>query len=121
MGGRQDWLDTVTPRTASVLCYAPVIGWIASIIVLATSRYRNDLNVRFHAFQALYLQLVHLLVQVTIKPIFQNMNGPIMRIDELVLAVIFGAQIFMMVKAGKDEHYRLPVLGELADRSSQES
>src|ERR1035438_3151183 len=50
-----DPLAGVTPRTASILCYIPGMGWIAAIIVLASQRYRSVPTVRFHAFQSLYL------------------------------------------------------------------
>ena len=32
-----DPLATMTPRTASMLCYIPVVGWIAAIILLLLS------------------------------------------------------------------------------------
>ena len=41
-----DPLSGITPRTASILCYIPGIGWIASVIVLAADKFRNDKTVR---------------------------------------------------------------------------
>ena len=52
---QNDFLRGVDARTASLCCYIPVIGWIACIIVLAASRFRDDREVRFNAFQGLYL------------------------------------------------------------------
>jgi uncharacterized membrane protein len=34
--------------------------------------------------------------------------------------VIFGAWIFMIVKTSQDEVYKLPILGELAEKSVSE-
>jgi len=48
-------ISSITPRTASILCYIPFVGWIASIIVLASDRFRDNRLLRFHAFQGLYL------------------------------------------------------------------
>jgi len=62
----QDPLSGISPRTASILCYIPVVGWIASIIVLAADRFRNDHRVRFHAFQGLYLFVAWLIVGIPI-------------------------------------------------------
>ena len=47
-----DYLYGVSPRTASLLCYIPIVGWIVSIVILASARFRGDVRVRFHAFQA---------------------------------------------------------------------
>ena len=90
------------------------------MVVLATARFRQNLDVRFHAFQALYLFAVHLLVQWAIRPIFQNLPGPVIRVDTVLLAMLTAVGIFMMVKASQNEHYLLPVLGDLAERSARE-
>src|SRR5258708_6955466 len=41
-------INAVDTRTASLLCYIPVAGWIMSIIVLASAKYRDDFETRFH-------------------------------------------------------------------------
>src|SRR6267378_3026909 len=48
-------MGAVDSRTASLLCYVPIVGWIMSIVVLASVKYRDDFDTRFHAFQGLYL------------------------------------------------------------------
>src|ERR1035437_874400 len=88
----RDALAAVNPRTASILCYIPGIGWIGSIIVLASGRFRQDRLVRFPGFH------LHAIIQ----------------------AVLLGMSIFMMVKAAHDEAYPLPIFGELAQKSVAE-
>src|SRR5690348_9045019 len=56
-----DPLSQMSARTASILCYVPGIGWIASIVVLASEKFRANRDVRFHAFQGLYLFVAWLL------------------------------------------------------------
>ena len=112
--------EPFSPRTAAILSYVPVIGWIAAVIVLASRRYRDNHVVRFHAFQGLYLFALHLLVEWAIRPIFQNIPGPLMGIYAMMQAVIFGVSIFMMVKTSQGEKFMLPFLGELAERSALE-
>ena len=116
---RSDPLSGITPRTASVLCYVPGIGWIASIVVLASDRFRNQRPVRFHAFQGLYLFVAWLMNQIVLRPLFFGMvpGFQLFHIVELVLLVM---AIFMMVKASQDEPYPLPLFGELAQRSVTE-
>ena len=112
-------LAGISPRTASILCYLPTLGWIAAVIVLATQRFRTDRTVRFHAFQGLYLFAVWLFVQWALKPIFSG-AGDIIRIDRILEGVILGLWIFMMIKAAHREAYALPVIGELAMKSAAE-
>jgi uncharacterized membrane protein len=111
----------MSARTASVLCYVPVLGWIAAVVVLASRRFRTDATVRFHAFQGLYLFAAWLLVNWGLRPIFQVIGDPMARIDRLLEVVLLGASIFMMVKTSHEQVYSLPVIGDLAHRSAMEN
>jgi uncharacterized membrane protein len=116
--GAHDAFSGIRPRTASILCYIPWIGWVPAVIVLASERFRRDLTVRFHAFQGLYLFVASLLNQVAIR----NIAWPLIqiRLADLIGLALVGMQIFMMVKAAHEERYALPVFGELAARSIAE-
>ena len=101
-----------------MLCYIPGIGWIASIVVLASQRFRQDRVMRFHAFQGLYLFVAWLLNDWVIRPISPFV--PHVPLHELVSAALLVMAIFMMVKAYHEEAYSLPLFGELAQRSAAE-
>ena len=109
-----DPLASLSPRTASILCYVPGIGWIAAIIVLAADKFRRDRAVRFHAFQGLYLFVAWLVEQWVIRPMAGRFHHAIPGLIEAVLLIM---SIFMMVKASHNEAYALPLFGELAQRS----
>jgi uncharacterized membrane protein len=117
-------LNDLSPRTAAMICYIPVVGWIPSIFVLASERFQNDRTVRFHAFQSLYLFVIWLLVDWVVAPVMgfghdgNFHEGKIIR--QLLQLVIFGAWIFMLIKTSHQEMFRLPIVGELADRSVAE-
>ena len=113
-----DVLAGITPRTASILCYIPYLGWIPAIIVLASDRFRSDKTVRFHGFQGLYLFVAYLLEDQVIRHIFDRIPG--MHINGLIHAALLFASVFMMVKASHDEAYALPLFGELAQKSITE-
>lgn len=112
-------------RTASLLCYIPWIGWIAAIVVLASQRFRHEVNVRFHAFQGLYLFVVWLIVDHVMAPFF-DISGHVLHlpfhsfVGDLLKVAVFAGWVFMMIKVSHDEHYRLPIIGELAERSVSE-
>ena len=115
-----DPLAALNPRTASVLCYVPGIGWIISIVVLAAERFRHNRAVRFHAFQGLYLFVAWLMADWVLRPMFDVFPIPQVQIYRLVEIVLLGMSVFMMLKAGQNEAFSLPLFGELAQRSVAE-
>jgi uncharacterized membrane protein len=119
-----DFLKDVTPRAASMLCYIPVVGWIPAVLVLAANRFQHDRTVRFHAFQGLYLFVIWLLVDWVVSPILGVGHGSDFHEGRLIRSVlhlaVFAAWIFMIIKTSHEEMYRLPIVGELADRSVSE-
>jgi uncharacterized membrane protein len=118
-----EYMQGISPRTASLLCYIPILGWIVAIVVLASARFRNDARVRFHAFQGLYLFVAWLIVDWVLGPMvgFAFWGPPFHRLfPALFKAVIFGAWIFMIVKTSQDETFKLPILGDLAEKSVSE-
>lgn len=119
MPPHNDPLAGVSSRTASILCYIPAVGWIVSIIVLASLRFRSDRTVRFHAFQGIYLFVATLVADFVFRPLFWMV--PNLHLYQLVQLALLGMSIFMMVKASHDEAYALPLFGELAQRSIAEN
>lgn len=111
------FLKGMSSRKVSLLCYLPVIGWIPALAALASGRFQQDLKVRFHAFQGLYLFVAWLIADWVIKPLSRSSD---FHLEGILKAAIFAAWIFMMVKTSHNEHYRLPIFGELADRSANE-
>src|SRR5438034_3332989 len=116
----QDPLSGISPRTASILCYIPVVGWIASIIVLAADRFRDNHRVRFHAFQGLYLFVAWLIVDQVLRPMFRVFPDGAFPVHKILEAVLMFTWIFMLVKASPDETYSLPIIGDLAQKSATE-
>ena len=135
-GGRQplgttqapDVFSGINDRTASILCYIPWLGWIAAVIVIASRRYKSATpearEVRFHAFQGLYLFVAWLIVDWVLSPVLMfggmGMGHSFGPLGGLLHIVILAAWIVMLIKVSHSEHYRLPVIGEMAERSVHE-
>ena len=121
-GSAANALDNVSPQTAAICCYIPVVGWIASIIVLAAPRFQNDRGVRFHAFQGLYLFVVWLLVDWVVSPLFGMVPTPFTGrfVRGVLKSAVFLSWLFMLVKTSQHQMFRLPIIGELAERSMSE-
>jgi uncharacterized membrane protein len=120
-----NFLENLSPRTASLLCYVPVVGWIPCIIALAIPRFQHDRTVRFHAFQGLYLFVVWLIVDWVLSPFVSFVPGPFggfeLRIVKSAMHfAVLCAWIFMLIKTSQQEAYHLPIVGELAERSVSE-
>jgi uncharacterized membrane protein len=120
-----DPFSGISGRNASLLCYIPWVGWIAAIVVLASERFRQDAKVRFHAFQGLYVFVAWLIVEWVVAPALTVsgffLGRGLHRLAGNVLELmIFAAWIFMMIKVSHDESYKLPVIGDLAERSVSE-
>jgi uncharacterized membrane protein len=117
--GGQDFLSGLTARNASLLCYVPFIGWIAAIVFLAAERFREDREVRFNSFQGLYLYAVYILIDWFLLPLLDFNDGS-RWVARAAKVSIFGTWIFMLVQVSQGRAFRLPFLGELADRSVSE-
>jgi uncharacterized membrane protein len=88
--------------------------------VLASQRFRTDAQVRFHAFQGLYIFVAWLMVEWVVSP-FLMIGFPFHRAGaNLLQLAVFCAWIFMLIKVSHDENYKLPILGDLAERSVSE-
>jgi uncharacterized membrane protein len=119
-----EFLSGMSPRTASLLCYIPVVGWIPAIVVLASQRFRDNRDVRFHAFQGLYIFVAWLVVNWALAPIpFLGFGGfgPLhLGIRGILKGLLLFTWIFMLIKTSQNQTYRLPIFGDLADRSLTE-
>lgn len=114
--------DNLNSRQTALLCYLPWIGWIAAVAVLATARFKSDKQLQFHAFQGLYLFVAWLVVDWFLSPFFLFSGGfPAYHFfPQLFRLVIVGAWIYMLIKVHQGDDARLPILGELAERSVAE-
>ncbi len=117
-----DFLADVSDRTASILCYIPVLGVIPAIVFLASQRFRRNVAVRFNAFQSLYLFVAWLIVSSAVPVLFFGGSGWGVEhaLVGILKMVLFICWIYLLVKAAHLEQVRLPILGDLAARSTME-
>ncbi len=114
-------------NVGAMLCYMPLCGisLIYSIIVLVTDK--TNKTVRFHAFQSLLLTAAYIvgivvvmvvggiLVGVTGSGILGSLVGLIYGV------VILGFLVLMIIgciKGFQNNSYKLPVVGDMADKWS---
>lgn len=113
-------LDT---NVGALLCYLPIclISLIYSIIVLVTDK--DNKFMRFHAFQSLLMigALIVGCIAVTIVSIILAFVSSTLSVlfgfvTWLVGLAFLGLAIFMCVKAYGGSQYKLPVIGDMAEK-----
>jgi uncharacterized membrane protein len=111
----------ISDHAASVLCYVPVLGIVAAIVILASHRFRYNTRVRFDAFQSVYLFVAWLIVSNALPTLLYASYLPFEHamLNLLKLAVL-GSWLYVLVKAAQNERVHLPIIGDLAARSTTE-
>ncbi len=117
-----DFLEGISNRTASILCYVPVFGVIPAIVFLAAHRFRSNVRVRFDAFQSLYLFVAWLIISSAIPTLLFTGHG--WGVEGAFLALlkiaVFICWIYLLIKAAQEQQVRVPIIGDLAARSTTE-
>ena len=116
----QDPLSGIDDHTASVLCYVPFLGWIASIYILSADRFRTKTIVRFHAFQGLYLFVGWLIYDWVIEGILEDMIVRAWVVTRAVKLGLTALWLYLLFKTSQREVVRVPFIADLADKSVAE-
>lgn len=91
-------------NTAAALSY--VLGWVTGIVFLLLEK--DDKVVRFHAMQSIIV--FGGLTLITLVPIIGWMLSP------LVMIVGFVAWLYLIMQAYKGEKYKVPMIGDFAEK-----
>ena len=100
-------------NVAGVLCY--VLGWVSGIVMLILEP--NNKFVKFHAFQSI-LSFGAIFVVIMI---FSWIPVVGVIVSSLVGALAFILWIVMMVVASQNKYYKLPFVGDYADKWASNS
>jgi uncharacterized membrane protein len=106
---------------ASALCYFPLIA----IIFLLIDPYKNDRAVRFHAWQAIALAVVLLVLRIALGIVLSLFMSVSYALGGMIamLLMLFGLAelvlfIFLAVKAYNNQRIVLPVVGPFAEKQA---
>lgn len=102
-------------NVASMLCY--IFGWITGVLFLVIEPYKSNRNIRFHAFQSIFLNVAVIVLFIVLSIITAIIHILALLMPLLSLGV-FGIYIFLMYKAYNKEKFVLPVIGELAEKQA---
>ena len=110
----------LTENVAAALCY--VLGLITGIVFLVLAPYNQNKNIRFHAFQAIFFHVA--IVALVIAEIIIGMILPWslnVLLSLLSLIIWLGSiavWVLLIVKAFQGGKFKLPVIGDLAEKQA---
>jgi len=89
---------------------------ITAIIFLLIEPYKNDRFVRFHSFQAIFYWLACLGIVIVLSALGFVVGALSMMLLPLVQLASFVLWILLVVKAYQGQWFKLPVIGDLAEK-----
>lgn len=89
---------------AAALAY--ILGWLSGLVIVLIEK--ENKFVRFHAYQSLFTFLP--LFLINLFPMIGWMLSPILVPAQLILIIV------LVVKAAQGERFKLPIVGDLAEK-----
>jgi uncharacterized membrane protein len=113
----------LTDNVAGLLCY--ILGFITGILFLVIEPYNKNRFIRFHAFQSIFLSVAWFAVTVlqsVVSAVLMNISFGLLGIMGLLWTVLWlgflVVVVLMMVKAYQGERFKLPLIGDLAEKQA---
>lgn len=107
----------LSTNLASALCY--FLGAITGIAFLVIGPYNQDKEIRFHAFQSIFLTVAAVILSVVLNVLFAI--GPLyalVSLSFLVWLAEVGLWLYLMYSAYQGKKLVLPVIGPLAEQQA---
>lgn len=113
----------MTDNLAGALCY--LVGFITGILFLVLAPYNQNRNVRFNAFQSIFLSIAWFVLWIVVAMVmlFFHLIPFLGLFIGLVLRFTLGLGgfilwLYMMFKTYNGEKVILPIIGPMADRQA---
>jgi uncharacterized membrane protein len=114
---------TMNDNMASALCY--LLGFITGILFLVLAPYNQNRNIRFHAFQSIFLNIAWFAAYIVVSiislafraiPILGELVYVVLHLSLALAALVLW--LYLMFKAYNGEKIVLPLVGPLADKQA---
>ena len=106
----------LTDNAASALCYA--LGLITGILFLVLAPYNQNRNIRFHAFQSIFLHVAAIIVWIGLSVISVMTHGLMLFLAPLIWLAFFVLWLILIIKAYQGQKLVLPVIGAMAEQQA---
>src|SRR3974390_3353755 len=106
---------------ASALCYA--LGLITGVIFLILEPYNKNRNIRFHAFQSIFLTVAWIIFRIVLGIVFAaiwSLGGLFLASSISLLITLCGVLLwlYMLISAYQGKKVVLPIIGPLAEKQA---
>ena len=105
----------LSENAAAAIAY---LTFIPAIIFLVLEPYNKMRLVKFHAIQCLGLTVVAVLVRVAALFMVAISSYLFLAVESLISIVLFIAWVLCIVKASQGQYFKLPVIGDFAEKQA---
>ena len=104
-------------NVAGMLAYVTIIP---AIIFLVTEPYNKSRFIRFHSFQSIFLFVAVVIIQIALSflavvPLLILVTAPLHMLVALGALIVW---IILLLKANQGQMYKLPLIGDLAEKQA---
>lgn len=119
-GGTAFSRSGLPPNVAGALCY--LAGFVTGIVFLVLEPYRRDHFVRFHAFQSIFLNVAWIALYIGLGIVESRLPWALWHLMTLLSTLVSSSllciAIWLMYRAYNNERFKLPVIGDLAEKQA---
>ncbi len=117
-GGTRVTARGIPANLAGALCYLG--GFVSAIVFLVLDPYRHDRFVRFHAFQSLVFSVAWIALYIALGILESLLPSTLLHLvatlSTFVSLALFCVALWLMYRAYNKELFKLPILGDLAEK-----
>jgi uncharacterized membrane protein len=99
-----------------------LVGFITGILFLVLAPYNQDKFVRFHAFQSIFLNAAWIAFWIIQTMLFMMLPWALSTLLSMLSVLVslgfLVLWIVLMVKAYQGERFKLPIIGDLAEKQA---
>jgi uncharacterized membrane protein len=104
----------LSTNLASALCYFPIVA----VIFLLIEPYNKNREVRFHAWQSIFLLIVYIVLRIIIRQLWVVAWGLAATLGILVGIGELALVLYLAFRAYNNQRIVLPVIGPLAEKQA---
>lgn len=110
----------LSANVAGALCY--LAGFVTGILFLVLEPYRRDPFVRFHAFQSIFFNVAWILLYIALGFVESLLPWSLWHLVSMLSTLLSLAllciALWLMYRAYHNERFKLPVIGDLAEKQA---
>lgn len=107
----------ISQNVAGALCYVGFV--LTGVVFLALAPYSQNKFIRFHGFQSIFLTAAWIVCQILRGALASFLPWPLVGLISMIVNLgLIGAWLVCIFKAFNNERFKLPVIGDLAEKQA---